>query len=403
MSIKINTTIHKSVPVISDEGLILTILMNARQTDEGGAAVAVPELLRINTIEELTDHFDIEENNAIEEQRELYVLEYLLRGGANLLVLAVTDAGVFAAADAEKLSIEEVEYKSVLVPYHFISKNADLGNLDWTVDANSSTILSKDASLLLDVLPTLAVGSLNSISLDNPKISLFLNSGLAPFSSFYGLDTGEFSVAAEGYNKDTDFVGIPASAAVALREAQNFVRGYSWQPVAGERYGVFNEFSRVFRKFTTPEKNAFQAAHVNPLVLKRGVGNLMVAQNTTIAPLGNETNPLKRRHIVNLVLDIKRQVKKISEYFLYSANTEDTWDSYQLMLEDTLSKVEAAGGLENFKVVVNRSIISGEDINNGIMRAYIEILPVGVVESIEINIAIREHSGTADVIIEGGI
>lgn len=410
MAIKINTTIHKTVPVINDDGLILAVLMNARQTDANGAVVTTPEVLRINSLEDLTKNFaqifveggeGSEVNTGLEALKELYTLEYLLRGGANLLVLATEVVGTFSVTDAAKLRVEDVTYKVALAPYHFISSSA-LDGLDLII-AEGSEVESVDATLLLDVLPTIPVGQIGNINIGQPRISLNINSAIVPFTSVYKwgeLDYIDFHVSSNGYAAATDFVGIPASVFVALREAINLNKGEAWVPVAGETTGIFTEATKVFRKFTTPEKNAFQAGHINPMVLKRGIGILMVAQNTSYKPADTK-NPLRRKHIVSLVLAIKRRVRAISERFLFASNTSNTWDAYKLELDDYLGKLYRAGGLTEFKTVVDNTLITNDDINNGIMRAYIEITPVGVVEGMEINIAIREHADSVDVMIEG--
>lgn len=408
MAIKINTTIHKTVPVINDDGLILAVLMNARQTDAGGAVVTRPEVLRINSLEDLTRNFaqsfveGSEVNTGLEALKELYTLEYLLRGGANLLVLATEVVGEFSVTDAAKLRVEDVTYKVALAPYHFIDSFGRLDGLDLIV-SEGSEVESVDATLLLDVLPTIPVGQIGNISIGQPRISLNINSAIVPFTSVYKwgeLDYIDFHVSSDGYMAATDFVGIPASVFVALREAINLNKGEAWVPVAGETTGIFPEATKVFRKFTTPEKNAFQAGHINPMVLKRGIGILMVAQNTSYKPADTK-NPLRRKHIVSLVLAIKRRVRAISERFLFASNTPNTWDAYKLELDDYLGKLYRAGGLTEFQTVVDNTIITRDDINNGIMRAYIEITPVGVVEGMEINIAIREHADSVDVMIEG--
>ena len=410
MAIKINTTIHRAVPVINDDGLILAVLMNARQTDANGTVVTEPEVLRINSLEDLTKNFaqsfaeggeGSEVNTSLQVLRELHALEYLLRGGANLLVLATEVVGTFSVTDAAKLRVEDVTYKVALAPYHFISSSA-LDGLDLIV-SEGSELESVDATLLLDVLPTLPVGQINNININQPRISLNINSAIVPFTSVYKwgeLDYIDFHVSSNGYDAETDFVGIPASVFVALREAINLNKGEAWVPVAGETTGIFTEATKVFRKFTTPEKNTFQAGHINPMVLKRGIGILMVAQNTSYKP-ADTRNPLRRKHIVSLVLAIKRRVRAISERFLFASNTSNTWDAYKLELDDYLGKLYRAGGLTEFKTVVDNTLITNDDINNGIMRAYIEITPVGVVEGMEINIAIREHADSVDVMIDG--
>lgn len=394
MSVTINTKILRTRPVINEDGLILVVLKNAIPNNSDFS------LKRLYSLDDLYKHFPrtkgTQSNQTdipLEEARELYTVEYLIRGGANVAVLPIKedlgDAGTEITDEmVNKALVEEMDFKIVIVPYAFAEEAADLAQYNLITDKLS-------ANVLIDVKPELNVGTeLGSLltNFSNPRISLFINAGYVSFTSYYASIPADFE---EG------FYGIPASVAVALRESRNLVNGVSWKPVAGENEtGIFPEFTKVYRKFTTPEKNTFQAGRVNPMVLKRGVGVMMASQNTTAKPaegVDYDTNPFMRRHAVTQALEIKRRVKTIAERFVFQPNVPSTWTHFKLALDSYLQSVSQAGGIEEYLTIVGGAITTPEQIAQGILNAYIEVKIVSLAEHIVMNVAIREVSGEIDI------
>lgn len=412
MSIKINMSVQRSVPTYNDDGLTLVIFKNAVLNEGRGSIV------RVDSWQELYDAFSDTHNadtpTAIKAFRELYSAEYLVTRGVSLLCYSTAVEDTFSSTDVDNIKDqEELGYKMVVIPYEFISYsasttyNADLMNMV-TLAANSL-----DVQLFLDLAPDTDSSSVATMITEmtsslSSKIEIFINSGFVGLSSRFGLpatitSTSESTLEdGDAYDPAADFVGIPASLAVLARKAQILKEGRPWIPVAGEVNGKIPEFSTLQRRLFTAEKEEFQESNINVLISRRGVGNLMVSQNTmgdaTVA-----TNPLIRSHVVTEALWFKRWIEKFANSVFYLPNNQKTWDLAKLKVEKVLNSAKDGEGIEWFSVAVGLGItMTQEDISNGIMKMNIVYVPIRLVEQLEFNVVIQETMDVSEVSLVGG-
>lgn len=394
MAININVQVARSVPRINDDGLTMVIFKNAQK-----ATGITDEIISVNTLAELYSSFDADSSAAA--ARELYVAEYLVRAGVNLLCYSVptVNAGVIDSDDIDAISdLGVLNYKMLVVPYAFITDGT----------ATSESLIMKfakdnDVQLFMDVDPNASASEVSDIvdalETDNalsPKLELFINTGLPNFTSEYadliGADFGE-----------AGFFGIPASAAAVSRKALLLNSQTPWLPVAGETYGKVNEFTKLHRKLSTTEKVDMQAENLNVLFTKIGVGNLFVSQNTMLIDEANPANPLIRSHVVTTALYVKRLLRRTAEQLLFAPNTIKTWNQFTLKATSLLGRMFDQDGLEDFSVNVGRGItMTEQDIADGKFKAAITFLPVRVIESITFNIVVQETQDAYVVNFEGG-
>jgi hypothetical protein len=414
MSIKINMSVQRSVPTYNDDGLTLVIFKNA-VLNEGREA-----LVRVDSWQELYDAFsdtyDGSTATELKAFRELYSAEYLVTRGVSLLCYTTAVADTFSATDVANISDqEELNYKFIVMPYDFISFSVDTTTYNSALMNMVSTLENQiDAQLLLDLAPDTDSDNIASIIEDmdaslSSKIEIFINSGFLGLSSKFGLpstegfSTSESTLAnGEAYDPATDFVGIPASLAVLARKALILKEGRPWTPVAGEINGIIPEFSTLQRRLFTAEKEAFQAANINVLINRRGVGNLMVSQNT-MADTTVSTNPLIRSHVVTEALWLKRWIDRFANSVMNLPNNQKTWNLTKLKLDRILSNAKNSDGIEWYSILVGKDItMTEEDIVNGIMKVTVRYVPIRLIEEIEFNVIIQESDNTAEVSVVGG-
>lgn len=391
MAINVNVRVARAVPQVNTEGLTLVIFKNARKS-----ASVTDTIVEVNTLDSLYGNFDSTANTTLVQQKELYIAEYLIRAGVNLLCYSTDVAGTIDADDiAEFDDIEVLDYTMVVVPYDFISADNPESLLLAFAKAN-------DIQLFMDLDPesdsTTVAATVTALGTNvSAKLELFTNSGLARFGSGYALVPAEFDV-------DKDFFGIPASAVAVARKAILMKDGTPWLPVAGETYGMVNEFSSLFTRLSTAEKEAFQAANINVLLTKTGIGNLFVSQNTLYPyAVGEESNPLIRSHVVTEALYIKRLLKRIAEGLMYAPNNIKTWNTFSLKAKALFSDMQDKEGIEDFSVQVGKGItMTEQDIADGKFKAVVTFLPIRVIEDITFNIVIQEMADAYQVEIVGG-
>ena len=387
MAINFNIQIARAIGQVNDESLTLVVFQNAR-------GFTTPT--RVNTLAELTAGATTP--TTIAQARELYVAEYLLRTGVNLLCYSTATAESIAAGDITAIEdVETLNYKMVLVPYKLVT--------DDTFDSVAlleAFVATEDVQLFLDIDPTESIATTNAIealvdaikadltalSARSAKIELFYNFGLATFETNFPIANSNFP---------TEFVagfyGVPASALAVARKASFLNSGTPWLPVAGQTYGAIPEVTTLNVKLSTAQKEALQAEGVNVLHTKVGLGNLLVSQNT----LATE-EVLTRSHVVTEALYIKRRLTTIAEGLLYLPNNLKTWTSFELKAKDLFGKIEAADGIEEYAVSVGLGqTMTPQDITDGKFIASVSFLPVRVIEEITFNIIIQETANQYDV------
>lgn len=413
MSIKINMSVQRSVPTYNDDGLTLVIFKNAVLNEGRGAIV------RVDSWQELYDAFsdthDKDSATEIKAFRELYSAEYLVTRGVSLLCYTTAAADTFSATDVANIQDQqELNYKFVVMPYDFISFSVDTTTYNSDLMDMVSTAANKvDAQLYLDLAPDTDPGNIASIIEDmsaslSSKVELFINSGFLGLSSKFALPTALDSTSettlleGEAFDPATDFIGIPSSLAVVARKAQILKEGRPWIPVAGEVNGIIPEFSHLQRRLFTDEKEAFQEANINVLINRRGVGNLMVSQNT-MADTTVATNPLIRSHVVTEALWFKRWIDRFANSVMSLPNNQKTWDLSKLKLGKVFESAKDGDGIEWYHIAVGEGItMTPEDISKGIMRVNIRYVPIRLVEDIEFNVIIQETENISEVSLVGG-
>lgn len=384
MAINFNIQVARAVPQVNNESVTLVIFRNAR-------GFTTPT--RVNTLTEL--YADATAPTTIAQVRELYVAEYLLRAGVNLLCLSTATVDEITQADIDELDLAVVDFKLVVVPYYLI--DLDTYNTDEPY-LLEDFIKDNDVQLFLDLDPDMTgvnaatiINEFNTLVGATSKIELFYNFGLATFNSNYVVAANDFPL-----DFDTDFYGVPASALVVARKAQFLNDGTPWLPVAGQTYGAVTEVTKLYKTLKTTEKALFQAADVNVLHSKVGLGNLMVSQNT----LANDT-VLVRSHVVTEALYIKRRLTAIAENLKFLPNNLKTWTSFELKAADLFEKLLAADGVEEYNVSAGLGkTMTQQDIIDGKFVASVSFLPIRVIEEITFNITIQETLSQFEVIIE---
>jgi len=392
MAININVQVARSVPRINEDGLTLVIFKNARKL-----AGVTDTIVSVNTLQDLYTNFgDSTDISTLAVAKELYVAEYLVRAGVNLLCYSTATVGSIASADITNIEdVEVLGYKMILSPYNFLDD-----------DSNQEALLlsfakDNDVQLFMDLDPDIEASDAEDVitalgTTVSPKLELFVNSGLPNFTSQYS------NTLPSDFDASDNFFGIPASAVVVARKASVLKSETPWLPVAGETYGLVNEFTKIYRRLSTKQKNDLQALNLNVLFTKTGIGNLLVSQNT-LADSTNSANPLIRSHVVTSALYIKRILRREAERLLFAPNNIKTWNQFSLKATSLFNRLVELDGIEDFSVQIGRGItMTAQDIADGKLKVVVTFLPVRVIEEITFNIVIQETEDAYVVEFEGG-
>jgi len=399
--------VQRVVPLVNKDALTLVMFRYVRPK----SGITVP--IEINSVAELKEAFEDPSTNEVQEFRELLIAEYLLNSNVNLLCYSVGTPGPILEADITAIEDQEaLAYKFVIAPYVFLDTD------DYTTNGLDLLVQhckTKDVQLFIDLEPFVAsttIGTLVGQFSDDAssKLELFINSGFIIVDTAYTLPTNislsEAYLASDGsYADSTDYVGIPSSIIALTRKAKVVMLGKPWLPIAGEDNGKVPEASTLFRTFTTAEKEEFQAANVNVLLTRVGVGHLFVSQNTMFPAESEDTNNLLlRSHVITEALWIKNKLYKIAQTLEYKPNIQKTWDLAKLKIAKLLKPLKSVDGIKDFNVYCGRNItMTNQDILDNKLIAIVNYFPTGVVENITFYVTIQEAVNDANVTVGGDL
>ena len=393
MSIKINVSIGRNITPVNDTGLTLAILRYAipKETENVG------EILRINNVEELHENYKAATKDKDKDKdaaEELFTLEYLLNAGVNLLVYPILADGENEIKEADILNIEDIEmlnYDFLIVPHRRIDqfKEAELKLIAGLVEKlDIETYITVDN---VEALPSIKTPEGEVLLIKTPKMSALANA----------MEIQMKSNVLKAFEVEPI---ITAAQAYLVRKVKMLQRGTPWIPIAGEENGVMNEGIRLTRQIGTLEKNKLQAAGINPLVMKRGVGNILTSQTTMAKDLEDTQNDLRRGNIVTLTLFIKKFLKRYAEKTLFKPNTLKTWNQVDMDLKAQFATLEDQGALTDSTVAVGlHKTMTQEDINNRVLKIYTDFKPTQAIETIEANVVIKETTGEYSITMDGGL
>lgn len=179
---------------------------------------------------------------------------------------------------------------------------------------------------------------------------------------------------------------IPVAEVIASLHRRNLI----FKSPGGIENGILKDVLKVEERLNDTEVATLQEAGVNPIVVKTGYGITLWGNYTScITPAGIQD--LATRLLANY---IKRAAFRISQRFIFQEHTEYTWNQWKGAIEPVIRDIYAVGGINNYAVICDRTIMSDEDIANGILRGHITIYPVGHIQQIDISLFIDESGVT---------
>jgi len=121
---------------------------------------------------------------------------------------------------------------------------------------------------------------------------------------------------------------------------------------------------------------------VNPIVFFSDKG-LEVYGNKTLL---RETKAESRIHIVRMKIYVKKLIKKAMDGLIFEPHNPASWSSATNKINSILESIRQAGGLENYKVIIDSNTNTPDVIAQSIMKGVIELLPFGSIEIIKLDI-----------------
>lgn len=184
----------------------------------------------------------------------------------------------------------------------------------------------------------------------------------------------------------SEIAKCPPSVAVLGVMAFND-RQAPWFAPAGFNRGTLTRTDRTSIVLNTKNMDDLYSAKINPIAT---FSNAQSGGSSTIAVYGQKTlqkaeSALDRVNVRRLLIEIRRQVRAVANTLLFEPNRDDTLARFQNAVTPILSRIQAAQGLDRFKVQIDTSTTTQADVENNTIRGKIYLQPTKTTEFISLS------------------
>jgi phage tail sheath protein FI len=191
-------------------------------------------------------------------------------------------------------------------------------------------------------------------------------------------------------------VVAPPSVAVLGAIALNDKLGQPWFAPAGFTRGALGSTLEARVKLSKPNMDALYDVDINPIVAFPGNsqggtnpkgGTIVWGQKT----LQKAASSLDRVNVRRLLINIRRQVRDVSQTFVFEPNLDATLVKWNQAVTPILKRVQALQGLDAYKVLIDASTTTQSDIEANTMRGKIWIVATKTVEFVSLDFVVTNN------------
>lgn len=179
-------------------------------------------------------------------------------------------------------------------------------------------------------------------------------------------------------------VRVPSSVAAIGALAYNDSVAYPWFAPAGFNRGGLDKVSNTDIRLTAGDRDSLYDARINPIANFADGSFVIFGQKTCQLA----QSALDRVNVRRMLLELKRQVVTVADRLLFEPNTSATRARFVNSVTPLLSTIQSQQGIESFKVVMDDTNNSQEDIDNNRLNGRIVVVPTRAIEFIAIDFVI---------------
>lgn len=179
-------------------------------------------------------------------------------------------------------------------------------------------------------------------------------------------------------------VRVPASVSVLGALSFNDSVAYPWFAPAGFNRGGLDTVSNTDIRLTAGDRDTLYDARINPIANFADGSFVIFGQKTCQLA----QSALDRVNVRRMLLELKRQVVAVADRILFEPNTPSTRARFINSVTPLLVTIQAQQGIESFKVVMDDTNNSLEDVENNRLNGRIVVVPTRAIEFIAIDFVI---------------
>jgi hypothetical protein len=147
---------------------------------------------------------------------------------------------------------------------------------------------------------------------------------------------------------------------------------------------------QVSEQLTSKQRDKLYEANINPIAQFPAEGIVVFGQKT----LQVTRSALDRINVRRLMIYLKKEVSRIAARLLFSPNVEVTWNTFLGQVNPLMASVKTRFGLDDYKVILDKTTTTPDLIDQNIMYAKIFLKPTKAIEFIAIDFVIT-NSGAS--------
>ena len=179
-------------------------------------------------------------------------------------------------------------------------------------------------------------------------------------------------------------VKVPASVAVMSALGFNDKVAYPWFAPAGFNRAALDMVTNVTVRLNVTDRDTLQDQRINPIATFPKLGYVIYGQKT----LQIAKTALNRVNARRMLLEVKRVVISIAQKMVFEQSTPEVWNKFVADSSIQLAMIQLTAGIESFKVVMNETNNTKEDIDQNKVNGKIVVVPTKSFEFIAIDFII---------------
>jgi len=241
-----------------------------------------------------------------------------------------------------------------------------------------------DAMLVMDIQES----DKNSAVITSSDIKPHVGQTITTFEN-RGLDTSfaaaYFPDVISRRSSNNTPIQVPPSVCILGVMSQNDTLADPWFAPAGLTRGRLNA-SNAKVQMNRDLLNDLYDADINPIYVPSGRTNEVYAfgQKTLL----QNQSALDRINVRRLLINIRRRVKAVANTLLFEPNRASTLNRFSSLVEPIMSEVQARQGVERYKVQIDTSTTTQNDIENNTIRGKVYLQPTKSVEFISLDFVV---------------
>jgi len=175
--------------------------------------------------------------------------------------------------------------------------------------------------------------------------------------------------------------------------ANNDRVAHPWFVSAGYTRGKVSSGIRAYKKLTQTQRDDLYKARINPIATfsSQGEQEIIVWGNRTLQVADSALSDINIRR---MLIEARKFVSSVSYKLLFEPLDQDLFDAFKNATEPYFQQVKTFKGLYDFKVVMNYTTTTPDDIDRNELNGYILLKPTKFSEQINIAFVLTRTGAT---------